>query len=123
MRINAVAVVGSFVLSTLVFAAGNAVAAVPEPFEGAVAVRQCIDPNKPQASVAEVQCLLNAAVSPTTFPVIPVDGVFGPATEAKVRVFQRCANSHGAGLVVDGRVDSKTLAALKFWANSGSYVC
>jgi peptidoglycan hydrolase-like protein with peptidoglycan-binding domain len=69
-------------------------------------------------SVAEVQRLLNLAVDPATFPPLVVDGVFGPVTRAKLRVFQQCAD-----LPPTGQIDPETLEALRFWANSGAYVC
>ncbi|HEX6352911.1 peptidoglycan-binding domain-containing protein [Actinophytocola sp.] len=117
MKTTMAAVIGSFVLSTLVVAAGNATAVTREANTGTVQV--CADvPVRPQPSVRRIQCLLNLAVNPATFPLIPEDGQSGPATVAKLKLFQGCA-----GLPVDGRVGPRTLAELEYWANSGSYVC
>ena len=54
-------------------------------------------------------------------------GVFGPITEGGVKVFQRCANALGAGLVVDGRVGPRTLPHLRWWGQrayeTGDFIC
>ncbi|HET6706874.1 peptidoglycan-binding domain-containing protein [Amycolatopsis sp.] len=71
----------------------------------------------------EVQCLLNWAINPATFPRIAVDGEFGPRTEAKVKKFQECANARGAGLAVDGRVGPRTAPHLEWWAAHSEYIC
>jgi zinc D-Ala-D-Ala carboxypeptidase len=128
VRTKAAAAVGSILLSTLVFTAGNAAAAPSKP-QGefsAAAIRNCIDVANRDIGrgdtgnyVREVQCLLNWAVNPGTYHLISVDGEFGPDTEGKVKQFQRCAG----GLAVDGRVGSQTAPKLEFWAASSSYVC
>jgi hypothetical protein len=55
---------------------------------------------------------------------IPVDGDFGPATEAKTRDFQSCANYYlGAGLVVDGKVGPKTAWWLEYVVKDAAPFC
>ncbi|ATE53734.1 hypothetical protein CNX65_10875 [Actinosynnema pretiosum] len=73
--------------------------------------------------VRRVQCLLNWAVSPDAYHIISVDGDFGRDTEGKVIKFQQCANALGAGLVLDGRVGSKTAPHLEWWAQRTEYIC
>jgi lysozyme len=120
------------VLSAGLLAAGTATAVAPKPpsADAAVAIRNCIDVANRDVGrgdtgdyVREVQCLLNWAVNPNTYHIIAVDGRFGPDTEGKVILFQRCANGHGAGLAVDGRVGKNTAPVLEFWAASDFYVC
>ncbi len=96
----------------------------------AAPIRNCIDvPNRDvgrgdnNAYVAEVQCLLNWSLYSFTSAPLVVDGDFGAKTEAAVKIFQRCANDRGAGLVVDGRVGPKTAPHLEWWAASSSYIC
>jgi peptidoglycan hydrolase-like protein with peptidoglycan-binding domain len=120
MRNYATAFIGSMLLLMLITTTGNAVATTPET--ATVSVPQCTDAN-PGVSVREVQCLLNLAIDPATFPPIPEDGLLGPNTVNKIKKFQQCANARGAGLVVDGRIGPRTVAELEYWANSGSYVC
>jgi lysozyme len=62
-------------------------------------------------SVAEAQCELNLALKPSRYTPISADGDFGSATDARVRVFQKCA-----GLSVDGGVGPQTWPALNTWA-------
>ncbi|HEX6352910.1 peptidoglycan-binding domain-containing protein [Actinophytocola sp.] len=132
MRTKVAAAVGTILLSTLVFTAGNAAAAPSKPpaEAAAAAIRNCIDVTNRDIGrgdtgnyVREVQCLLNWAVHPSTYHNISVDGEFGPDTEGKVRKFQECANTHGAGLRVDGRVGPRTAPHLESWAASSAYVC
>lgn len=128
---KAAAAIGVILLSTLGFAAGNATAAPAKPAGGyTVTIRDCIDVANRDVGrgdtgnyVREVQCLLNWAVNPNTYHRIAVDGEFGPDTEGKVIKFQQCANTHGAGLAVDGRVGTHTAPQLQNWAASASYVC
>lgn len=117
-----------------------ATAAEPAPAPGAAAkkprsapgaaIRNCIDVANRDVGrgdsgdyVREVQCLLNWAIHPSTFGAISVDGRFGAQTEAKVKKFQTCANALGAGLVVDGRVGSRTAPHLEWWAGHTEYIC
>ncbi|WP_439658593.1 peptidoglycan-binding domain-containing protein [Lentzea sp. HUAS TT2] len=105
--------------------------ATPRPAEEiGVLIRDCVDvPNRDVGLgdtgdyVREVQCLLNWAINPSTHARIAVDGRFGTATESKVKTFQRCANALGAGLVVDGRVGSRTAPHLEWWAGHSAYIC
>jgi peptidoglycan hydrolase-like protein with peptidoglycan-binding domain len=113
-----VAATGFLVLSTLILPTGNATALTRDA--NAVAAQACPEfPVRPQPSVQRIQCLLNLVIDPATYPLIPVDGEFGPATAAKVKKFQQCAG----GLAVDGRVGPRTMAALEHWASTGTYVC
>ncbi|MBB3980077.1 peptidoglycan hydrolase-like protein with peptidoglycan-binding domain [Rhizobium azooxidifex] len=57
------------------------------------------------AAVRDLQTMLNAAGAS---PKLKTDGDFGGLTETAVRLFQE-----RAGLVVDGRVGTQTLTALK----------
>lgn len=123
MRAKTSVIIGSVVLSALVFAGGSASACALGTAGGTAALpgqgtSASTGTARATTSVAEVQRLLNLAVDPATFDLVAVDGVFGPRTKAKLRVFEQCA-----GLVVDGRIDPETVAALEFWASSGSYVC
>ncbi|MEV4315119.1 GH25 family lysozyme [Actinocrispum sp. NPDC049592] len=62
-------------------------------------------------SVTEAQCQLNLATKASKYTPIGADGQFGPATDARVRVFQRCA-----GLSVDGEIGAQTWGALNTWS-------
>lgn len=62
-------------------------------------------------SIVEAQCELNLATKASRYTPIAADGSFGPATEARVQVFQRCA-----GVTVDGVVGPQTWAALNTWS-------
>jgi zinc D-Ala-D-Ala carboxypeptidase len=117
-------------LASITMVTGVASAAPKPPDTIGVMIRDCIDvPNQDIGRgstgnyVREVQCLLNWAINPATFPPIPVDGNFGPRTESKVRKFQECANARGAGLAVDGRVGPKTAPHLEWWAAYTEYIC
>ena len=59
----------------------------------------------------EAQCELNLATKASRYTPISADGTFGPATDARVRVFQQCA-----GLGVDGVLGPNTWSALNTWA-------
>ncbi len=59
----------------------------------------------------EAQCELNLATKASAYTPIAVDGSFGPATEERVKVFQRCA-----GLTADGAIGPGTWAALNTWS-------
>src|SRR5437879_1830385 len=61
--------------------------------------------------VAEAQCELNLATKASRYTPIGADGSFGAATDARVRVFQRCA-----AVSVDGEIGPNTWAALNSWA-------
>lgn len=109
---------------------GTAIAKPPMNSDVGVMIRDCIDvPNRnvgigsSGAYVMEVQCLLNWAINPSTFPPIAVDGYFGQMTRDKVIKFQQCANARGAGLVVDGEVGRNTAPHLEWWAGYTSYIC
>ena len=62
-------------------------------------------------AVIEAQCQLDLATKPSRYTPIAADGTFGPATETRVKEFQRCA-----GLGVDGVLGPQTWAALNTWA-------
>lgn len=131
MRMRRTGLAFLVVLAATAVTVGNAAAAPkPEPDVAVAAIRDCIDvPNRDVGRgdsgnyVREVQCLLNWAVSPSTYHLIAEDGSFGSDTEGKVVKFQRCANARGANLSVDGRVGSHTAPYLEQWAASASYVC
>ena len=102
----------------------------PRVTSAAAAIRNCIDVANRDVGrgdtgpyVREVQCLLNWAINPATFPLISENSDFGSRTEAKVKKFQTCANALGAGLVVDGRVGSRTAPHLEWWAAHTEYIC
>jgi peptidoglycan hydrolase-like protein with peptidoglycan-binding domain len=65
--------------------------------------------------VQQAQCYLNLSIQGLG---IPVDGDFGPVTDAATRRFQRCA-----GIVVDGLIGAQTWSYLTYWASSSSWVC
>jgi len=130
MAIRQLIGLGVTVLAGAAIATGTASAAPKAPDEVGVMIRDCIDvPNKDVGYgstgnyVREVQCLLNWAISPSTFERLVVDGEFGSKTRSKVIKFQQCANAKGAGLAVDGRVGPKTAPYLEYWAASSAYVC
>ncbi len=109
---------------------GQEATAKPRVSPRAAGIRNCIDVTNRDVGrgdtgnyVREVQCLLNWAISPSTFSAISVDGNFGSQTEAKVVKFQQCANALGAGLSVDGRVGSRTAPHLEWWAGHTGYIC
>lgn len=118
------------VLAGVTITAGTASAA-PKPIEDVgVMIRDCVDVANRDVGlgstgdyVKEVQCLLNWAIHPRTYEKISVDGRFGSITEDKVETFQRCANALGAGLVVDGRVGTRTAPHLEWWAGHSGYIC
>ncbi|MDQ0931168.1 GH25 family lysozyme [Streptomyces turgidiscabies] len=62
-------------------------------------------------AIVEAQCQLDLATKPSRYTPIGADGTFGPATETRVKEFQRCA-----GLGVDGVLGPQTWAALNTWA-------
>jgi len=107
------------------------VGAKPNASLTALAVRDCGNADQNDigyqdkgASVKRAQCELNWALSPYTgHTPLDEDGDFGSKTRTAVRQFQTCANTHGAGLAVDGRVGAHTWPKLDDWARSNSYVC
>ncbi|GAA3797863.1 GH25 family lysozyme [Streptomyces phyllanthi] len=62
-------------------------------------------------AVLEAQCELNLATKAGGYTPITADGSFGPGTEERVRVFQRCA-----GLTADGVIGPQTWTALNTWS-------
>ncbi|WP_244210887.1 peptidoglycan-binding domain-containing protein [Amycolatopsis kentuckyensis] len=78
-------------------------------------------------AVREVQCLLNATLSYSAYPYIPVNGVYDSLTAGGVQVFQTCANYRNAGIRVDGRVGPQTLPHLRWWGQhtytTGEVMC
>jgi lysozyme len=79
--------------------------------------RPTIRPGGSGPAVRQLQCYLNHALDPARYPPLPIDGILGPATAARLRTFQHCV-----GLVVDGIVGPQTWAALEAAANSGSFL-
>jgi lysozyme len=61
--------------------------------------------------VVEAQCELNLATKASRYTPIAADGQFGSGTDARVRVFQKCA-----GLGIDGEIGAQTWAALNSWS-------
>jgi peptidoglycan hydrolase-like protein with peptidoglycan-binding domain len=121
---------GVALVASAALATGTATAMPKAPDDVSVMIRDCVDvPNQDVgigstgSYVREVQCLLNWAINPATFPLIAVDGQFGPITRNKVIKFQQCANALGAGLVVDGRVGPRTAPHLEWWAAHSAYIC
>ncbi|MEV6446395.1 peptidoglycan-binding domain-containing protein [Amycolatopsis sp. NPDC051716] len=78
-------------------------------------------------AVREVQCLLNATLSYSAYPYIPVNGSYDSFTAGGVQVFQTCANYRHAGIGVDGRVGPQTLPHLRWWGqhthDTGEVMC
>ncbi|MCD9875914.1 GH25 family lysozyme [Streptomyces guryensis] len=94
---------------TAVQAAGSAVTAVAVC--GHTSAQPTLQPGSTGASAVEAQCELNLATKPSRYTPIAADGSFGPATETRVKEFQRCA-----GLGVDGVLGPQTWTALNAWA-------
>ncbi|MFI6446276.1 peptidoglycan-binding protein [Kitasatospora sp. NPDC050543] len=66
------------------------------------------------SAVMAMQCELNNALYGAG---LDQDGKFGPATQAAVYKFQKCA-----GIQQDGQVGPQTWAKLDYWSNSTAWV-
>ncbi|MFD8704937.1 peptidoglycan-binding protein [Kitasatospora sp. NPDC059648] len=67
--------------------------------------------------VKQLQCELNHVPYSFGSPNLDVDGVWGPATNAAVRTFQRCA-----GIGQDGVVGPRTWSKLDSWMGAHSHL-
>lgn len=92
-------------------AAAATVAAEPVAVCGHTTAQPTLQQGSTGTEVAEAQCELNLATKASKYTPIGADGSFGAATDARVRVFQRCA-----ALSVDGQIGPNTWTALNSWA-------
>src|SRR5262249_45583767 len=88
-----------------------AIAAEPVAGCGHTSAQPALKQGASGTEVVEAQCELNLATKASRYTPIGADGSFGPATDARVRVFQRCA-----GLSVDGEIGPNTWGALNSWS-------
>ncbi|GAB3898049.1 GH25 family lysozyme [Kibdelosporangium lantanae] len=98
-------------VAVLLTSPAAAVAAEPVAVCGHTSAQPTLGQGATGTEVVEAQCELNLATKASGYTPVAADGSFGPATDARVRVFQRCA-----ALGVDGQVGPNTWAALNSWA-------